>query len=52
MTRFLLRSLAVGLLFIGVFGFAIQTTGNAASPILILIAIILLALSVENNAAN
>jgi len=52
MIKFMLRSIALGILFVGVFGFAIQTEGNTASPILILIAVALIAVSIDNNAAN
>ena len=40
------------MLFVGVLGFAIQSTGNVASPILITSAVILIAVSIENHAAN
>jgi len=52
MTKLLFRSAAVGLLFVGVFGYAIQTVGNQASPILIFVGLACLLLGWERHGTD
>jgi hypothetical protein len=48
----MLRSVATGLLFVGIFGYAIQTQNNWASPWLIILGIVLAILGRERNGVN
>jgi hypothetical protein len=52
MINLMLRSVAAGLLFVGVFGYAIKTQNNWASPWLIIAGLVLFILGRERNGAN